>query len=96
MDIWSGGDVWRVVRPCLANSGPFWTHGGHTCGLCGRQLSDGDLSPERGCTVNAGDRDRRGGLEQLAVIHISAWLTLCVQSLTLRRERKKKHFERAR
>ena len=66
--VWSVGDVWRVVRPYLANSGPFWSHGGRTCELCGRQLSDVDLSPKRGCTLNAGNRDRRDGPEQLAVV----------------------------
>ena len=78
MDTWSGGDVWRVVRPYLANSGPLWTHGGRTCGLCGRQLSDGDLSPERGCTLNAGDRERRGGTEQLAGVVSTKWFSLRV------------------
>ena len=32
------------------------------CGLRGRQLSDGDLSPE---SLNAGDCERRGGPEDL-------------------------------
>ena len=48
--IWSVGDVWRVVRPYLANSGPFWTHGGCTCAP---HLSTPVILQERNSIVSA-------------------------------------------
>ena len=52
------------------------------------------FEPERGWTLNAVDRDCHDGLEQLAVIHISARLTLRVQSLTLCEKRRPPSWQR--
>ena len=52
------------------------------------------FEPERGWTLNAVDRDCHGGLEQLAVIHISARLTLHVQSLSLCAKRRPPSWQR--
>ena len=53
-------------------------------GLAVGSCRDEGGAPESGWTLNAGDRDRRGGLEQTTVMRISTRLTLRVQSLRLR------------